>query len=86
MGLSRGGCDLRSDWDGSRLGYLAGYLGMTHTTAANDRYAQLLALSRMGASRDEAARSVGLSLAGMHGLLWRRLGSGVWPVVFGRES
>lgn len=51
-----------------------------HTTAANDRYAQLLALSRMGANKDEAARSVGLSLAGMHGLLWRRLGSGVWPV------
>lgn len=57
-----------------------------HTTAADDRYAQLLALSRMGANRDEAARSVGLSLKGLEGLLWRRLGSGVWPVVFDRES
>lgn len=86
MGLPSGGCDLRANRDGPRLGYLAGLLGMTHTQAANDRYAQLLALSRMGANRDEAARSVGLSLAGMHGLLWRRLGSGVWPVVFDRES
>lgn len=59
---------------------------MTHTAAANDRYAQLLALSRMGANRDEAARSVGLSLKGLEGLLWRRLGSGVWPVVFDGES
>lgn len=53
---------------------------MTHTNSANDRYHQLLALSRMGANRDEAARSVGLSLKGLEGLLWRRLGSGVWPV------
>ena len=59
---------------------MSGCTCMTHTQAANDRYDQLLALSRMGANRDEAARSVGLTLAGMHGLLWRRLGSGVWPV------
>lgn len=59
---------------------------MTHTTAANDRYAQLLALSRMGANREEAARSVGLSLKGLEGLLWRRLGSGVWPVKINENS
>lgn len=53
---------------------------MTHTTAANDRYAQLLALSKMGATKEEASRSTGLSLKGMEGLLWRRLGSGTWPV------
>jgi len=57
-----------------------------HTTAANDRYHQLLALSRMGANREKAARSEGVSFKGMEGLLWRRLGSGVWPVVFDRES
>lgn len=53
---------------------------MTHTQPANDRYAQLLALSRMGANRDEAARSVGLSLKGLEGLLRRRMGSDAWPI------
>jgi hypothetical protein len=52
----------------------------THTTRARDRYAQLRALSDAGATKSEAARQVRVSLSGLHGILYREVGSRAWPI------
>jgi len=51
-----------------------------HTARARDRFIKLCRLSREGATKSEAARQVRVSLSGLHGILYREVGSRAWPI------